>query len=117
VSPGTPSGKKRFFLTLKQKIKMVSRKSKTVKEEFNDAQKHLKEVELRFLEVQELLKLSQEEEIQTLANTETSIKDISASINAFCGVILTHQDVLNIVSIAMETSDNIRIPFKLYYND
>ena len=35
----------------------------------------------------------------------------------FCGVVLTKQDLLTVIDMAIETKDNIRIPFRLYIDE
>jgi hypothetical protein len=96
---------------------MATRKSKQVNEEVKKQKSKLLDAEARMKEVEELLKLSEAEEVELMTSTETFIEKTATDANLFCGIILTRQDVLNIVSLAMETKENIRIPFKLYFND
>ena len=59
----------------------------------------------------------QQAEIRVLEDTEKQINEIIGKEDLFCGVILTPQDVLSVVEMAMTVKENIKIPFKLYYND
>lgn len=88
----------------------MARKSKNVKEERAKA-------EARLNEIDSILKQAEVEEQQVLEIAEKQIKDLTESKNIFCGVILTKQDVLNVLSIILDTHENVKIPFRLYYND
>jgi len=86
------------------------RKSKMVKKETEKQAKKL-------LEMQKLLEKSEQEEKKLLDETEGTINELLKNNNIFCGVILTHDDLINVLRLALETKENIKIPFRLYYND
>ena len=56
-------------------------------------------------------------EQRCLDETSKEIADIAEKNEMFCGIILTPQDVLQIVEMAISVKENIKIPFKLYYNE
>jgi hypothetical protein len=66
-----------------------------------------------------------EQEFQVLVEQQEAERDeILAKIteimegkNLFLGVILTEEDILNILKLKFATKDNIRIPFQLYINE
>jgi hypothetical protein len=72
-----------------------------------------KQLELVEAEAQKAI----EQEKQLLKETEEAINLICENEDLFCGVILTHDDVLQIVDLAIKTKENIKIPFKLYFNE
>ena len=88
----------------------MARKSKKVREAAEEQAKRLQEMK-------ELLEIAEQEEKKLLENTEESIKEIADKNNIFCGVILSHEDLLSVLRLALETKENIKIPFKLYFND
>lgn len=90
---------------------MAQRKSKSAKEE---AEKILAQLQ----KVENLRKLAEEEELETLKNAHSKIKTICEKDDMFCGVILNHTDLIGILQVALETGDKtIRIGFNLYYNE
>lgn len=95
----------------------MSRKSKSIKLEALNAKKLADEAAAKALEVEQLLKKAEEEEIELLTRTTDDINTIVSERNMFCGVILAKEDILNLVSLAIDTQESIRIPFRLYYNE
>jgi hypothetical protein len=88
----------------------MSRKVKEVKEEAAKALARLREIE-------ELQQLAEKEDAVLLENTEQAIKNLCTEPGVFCGVILTPEDLTNVISLAIRTGQNVKIPFKLYFND
>lgn len=88
----------------------MARKSKKAREAAEEQAKRLQEMK-------ELLERAEQEEKQILEDTEKDIQEIAEKNNLFCGVILSHEDLLNVLKLALETKENIKIPFKLYFND
>jgi len=88
----------------------MARKLKTLKQEAAKALEKLKESE-------RLLAEAEEEERKTLERTEHAINSLACDHGLFCGVILTHSDLINVLDIALKTGENVKIPFKLYFND
>lgn len=56
-------------------------------------------------------------EARLLEETEKKIQEIVDAEDLYCGIILTPQDILSIVEMAMVVKENIKIPFKLYYKE
>jgi uncharacterized DUF497 family protein len=88
----------------------MARKSKAVSDELKKAQEKAKQIE-------QLLELAETEEKNQLEKAEKAIGEIAEKNNLFCGVILTKKDVVSIISLALDSGENIRIPFKLYFNE
>lgn len=88
----------------------MARKSKKIISDFNQLIEKVKQTE-------QLLKESEKEELDLVENIRTQINQISESNNLFCGIILTIEDITNIIKVAIESKDQIKIPFQLYYND
>ena len=88
----------------------MSRKSKVVKEQAAKMKKQLEEVE-------SLLELAEIEEKNLLESPEKAIKDIAEKNNLFCGVVLTKQLVLDILTMMLDKGENVSIPFRLYFNE
>lgn len=89
---------------------MSNKKRKNILSEMEEAKKRLEEIE-------RLAKEEEDESIKLLENTSKQIEDIAKEKELFCGVVLTKDDILQIVSLAMDTNENITIPFKLYFKD
>lgn len=87
----------------------MSKKSNELKEKALELKKQAEEAIA-------LLKQAEEEEAQLIKDTETKIKEIADANNVYCGVILTKEDILGIVSLAIDTNENIKIPFRIYPN-
>ena len=86
------------------------RKSKSVKEEYDKAYARLKEIN-------DIQQLAEAEEVKTLEDTEAAIKELCNDKGIFCGVILTPEDISNVINLAIKTGENVKIQFKLFYND
>ena len=63
--------------------------------------------------------LSKEIELQRLEIqlSEKKINDACKEANVFCGVILSPADLGNVIALAVQTGGNVKIPFKLYFNE
>ncbi len=88
----------------------MARKSKKLASDVNELIEKVKQTE-------ELLKEFEKEELKQVENIRTQINEIAESGGLFCGIILTVEDIMNIVKIAVESKEQIKIPFQLYYND
>lgn len=87
----------------------MKRKSLILSEKAAEALKEAQEIDAR---AKELLK--QEEDAKSAV--EEQIKEICGK-KYFCGVVLRKADLLSILSIMIDTQENVSIPFKLYFND
>lgn len=87
----------------------MARKKKEIKESLKIAQDKLAELE-------RLNKEAEEEEMAQLAQVEADINAITEEKELFCGVILSQDDIVSIVSLALKSGESVKIPFKLYYN-
>lgn len=82
-----------------------------------NAIKAFKEAEAKLNEAREEAIKAQEEEKKLLENTKEQIKDVCKEHNIFCGIVLSKQDLLNIIELAITKKEEIKIEFQLYMND
>ena len=90
------------------------KKLRETKKEAVNQQKKLDAELQKQKELEAIVAEAQKEEEETLKKLESEITSIAEEHELFCGVILSHSDILNIVSLAMNTQENIKIPFRLY---
>ena len=88
----------------------MARKSKQASEKLEEVKK-----ELERLQAEKELADKQEQEL--IDNTKLVINKECDNAGFFCGIILTPQDVLQIVQLAIETKENIKIPYNLYFKE
>jgi len=99
----------------------MARKSKIVKED-TDRERARIEADLekskrRIQEIEEQLRLVEEEEMRMVENAEKKINEACKEASVFCGVILSPADLGNVIALAVQTGGNVKIPFKLYFNE
>lgn len=70
----------------------------------------------KFNEIKRLTELAEQEEKDILAGAEIEINTIIEDHDIFCGIVLSAKDLAEIVKLAIETGEKVRIPYKLYYN-
>jgi polysaccharide deacetylase 2 family uncharacterized protein YibQ len=88
----------------------MARKLKTINTEKLEAQKKLAEIERLELE-------AQQEEKNILETAAKNIENVCTLNNLFCGVILTHEDLITVLQMALKSGEQIKIPFRLYFNE
>lgn len=81
------------------------------------AERQAAELQKRIDDAEEAAKIAEEEELELYENTMTHINKLCKETGYFCGVVLTKQDLLTVIDMAIETKDNIRIPFRLYIDE
>jgi hypothetical protein len=79
----------------------------------NAFKKAKEELDIIELEAKKELELEQ----KLLEDTEAQIKSICEEKELFCGIILTQEDIVEIVKLALRTNENITIPFRVYFKD
>ncbi|HCY39948.1 MAG TPA: hypothetical protein DHV48_01080 [Prolixibacteraceae bacterium] len=97
---------------------MGERKSKNVKAELEELE--AKKLELdqiaKRLEVERAEKQLEHESLQKTETLKESIDALSAQNDVFCGVILSHADLLSVLKVALETGESIKIKYNIYNN-
>ena len=88
----------------------MARKLRTINQEKKEAQERLAEIERIELE-------AQQEEKEVAEMVTTSINMACSNNNLFCGVILTHDDLISVLQLALKTGEQVKIPFRLYFNE
>jgi predicted transcriptional regulator len=89
----------------------MTRKSKVIKDDLLKKQQLIEETE-------RLLQEAEKEEVTKLEKLKEGIDKMVDSEGLFCGVILTHNDLISVIQLALETKDKtISIPFRLYYKE
>lgn len=71
----------------------------------------------RLKEIEATVAAAEAEEKETLEFVQHSIDTLCTEHTLFCGVRLTHEDLINILSLALTTPETIEIPYKLYFTD
>jgi len=75
-----------------------------------------KQAAARLAEIEALREVAIREEREAIEGLQAQIDGLCGE-DYFCGVILTHQDLLQIIGLALDDNSNIRIPYKLYNTD
>ncbi len=83
----------------------------------NEILSEMEETKKRLAEIERLAEEEEQESIKILEDATNRIKAITEEKELFCGAVLTKDDILQIVAMAMSTNENITIPFKLYFKD
>jgi hypothetical protein len=68
-------------------------------------------------ELERLQAEAEAEEKQKIEDATASIEMIASGIEMFCGVILSQQDIVAVVDLALKTGEPVKIPFKLYFKE
>jgi hypothetical protein len=68
-------------------------------------------------ELERLQAEAEAEEKQKIESATSSIETIASDIEMFCGVILSQQDIVAVVDLALKTGEPVKIPFKLYFKE
>ncbi len=93
------------------------RKSATVKLEAKRVREEAEKMIGKLREIEILVNEADLEENAKMEVTRHAIDALCVEENMFCGIILTIDDLLNVIRMAIEKNDAIKIPFNLYYND
>ena len=64
--------------------------------------------------IEEELKQVEQEEKEMVEDVKKQIETLCEEHELMCGVILTPSDIVKIVELALQTKENISIPFNLY---
>ena len=88
----------------------MARKSNKINKEKLEAKRRLEEIE-------QLEQLAIKEENDLVVSTKTAIEDLVREKGFFCGVILTPSDLAAVVKMAVESKENVKIGFQLYFTD
>ena len=95
-------------LAKQEKIKLDALTLKNETEtKLKKAEEELKAKEKELLEAQEEDKIRHDE-------ATVKIKDVASSLGYFCGIILTKQDILNLLNQMIDNPGNISVEFNLY---
>ena len=100
-----------------EKVKKNKRKTVQLKREVLEHSQEAERATERLSKVEEDLKTAIEEEDAMVTDLENRINEMCSEKDIFCGVVLSHDDILNIVDMAIKIKENIKIPFKLYFKE
>lgn len=92
------------------KKKIAQKKAAEKAAELEKAQQELEAAEKE-------LKEEEEAEKALFKEIASKITKICDDNNMFCGAVLTADDIATIVSLAIQAKENIKIPFRLYFNE
>lgn len=93
-----------------RKIKLARQEAERVRKEADRALEKVREVE-------ELVQRAEQEESQLAASVSETIDRLCMDKGMFCGVILTLQDVVNILQLMYEKRENVKIKYNLYFEE
>jgi len=96
---------------------MARKKLKLAMDAIEQAKIELEIVLQKVKETEELKIKADEEDKQLVESVENKIKTLTEDSGLFCGVILSTQDLLTVIQLAIESKENISIPFRLYFKD
>lgn len=68
-------------------------------------------------EIERLAQEAEQEEKNLLETTTNQITELSENSGLFCGVILSKQDLVAIIELALRTNEAVKIPFRLYFKE
>ena len=88
-----------------------------MKEIQETAERRAAELQKQIDDAEEAAKIAEEEELELYENTMAHINKLCKETGYFCGVVLTKQDLLTVVDMAIETKENVKIPFRLYIDE
>jgi hypothetical protein len=85
----------------------IMAKSKTIRKKLEDSIAVAKKIE-------EELKQVEQEEKEMLDEVRKQIETLCEEHELVCGIVLTKGDIVKIIELALQTNENITIPFNLY---
>ena len=59
---------------------------------------------------------AEQELLETVKDHKEKIDALCEDAGLFCGLVLTRNDILNIISLAIDSKEEIRVPYNLYFN-
>ncbi len=95
----------------------MTRKAKSVQQETERVRREAEKAAQKLREAEELLKLAQEEDQRKRDSVKSGIDAACQSNDLFCGVILTPEDIPGIIRLMIQTGENVKIGYSLYYNE
>lgn len=84
------------------------------RKKIKQTQEKLDKIKLEAEELTSQLKNAEDKEQELLNETTEKINVICKEAEYFCGVILSRQDLLAVLDLAMQTQIDIKIPYRLY---
>lgn len=84
------------------------------RKKIKQTQEKLDKIKLEAEELTSQLKDAEDKEQELLNETTEKINVICKESEYFCGVILSRQDLLAVLDLAMQTQIDIKIPYRLY---
>ncbi|MDY0386657.1 MAG: hypothetical protein RBT65_05900 [Methanolobus sp.] len=84
------------------------------RKKIKQTQEKLDKIKLEAEELTSQLKDAEDKEQELLNETTEKINVICKEAEYFCGVILSRQDLLAVLDLAMQTQIDIKIPYRLY---
>lgn len=93
------------------------RKLKTAQAEADRVRKDAEKAMQKVRETENLVKLAEEEDRERMESVRKSIDIACESNGFFCGVILTPEDIPGIIRLMIQTGENVKIGYSLYYNE
>ncbi len=101
--------------TAKEKLEKVKLEAQEQMRKVQDAaEKRAQELREQIEAAEQEERKAKEEEDKLYKDTVEGISNIADKGDFFVGVILTHNDILAVVDLAMKSKEAIKIPYRLY---
>jgi hypothetical protein len=95
----------------------MKRKSKELEIELNAQAKELAEQKERLEATEKLRQEAIKEEQEFLAELTSNINKIGDDNGLFIGIVLSKEDIVSIIDLALRTNESVKIPFNLYLKE
>lgn len=100
-----------------RKVKKVTEEALKVQAELEEAKKKYEAEQEKAKQMEELLKLAEEEDKNRKEDTINQIDELCEKEGFYCGVILTFEDVVKILELMINTKEAVKIKYALYFNE
>jgi hypothetical protein len=97
--------------------KKVKQKAQIALVALEEAKRIESDAQQALLDAQQAMAEAEQSDIATMEEAKQKILEICEESNLFCGLVLTKGDILNILSLAIDSKENIKIPFVLYFKN
>ena len=76
----------------------------------------VRKAKAKLAEIEQIRLEAEAEEKQIIDSVDCMIKQMEEDNGLFCGVMLTKNDIVAIVDIALKSGEEVKIPYKIYFN-
>ena len=117
----TREEKRKLVIEAKKAAEIIANEiSETIskaEQQHMEAEEIIQQSILKQKDAEKLVSAALESEADYLKTARDKIGAICNEYDVFCGLLLTKEDVLNIVSLSIDSKEIIKIPFVVYFNN